>query len=208
MPFALNGIDGFVDKCLLGSEVLVTAQQAGVVKQTTAPNATSGEFFLTRLPIGTYDVVMTANGRSTAVIGAVPVSSNTSVTVLSSSLLPTNLPASPANRSVSGAAILSPISASVDAYVAAKQSSGSTPTVTVKSVTANELNQGAYTITLPTGAPVFSPYVIGWASTSLLAQTSIAAKYNIEASAVGYQTQSYSKDITTLNATQSFTLVP
>ncbi len=208
VPFALNGIDGFVDKAILGNGVLVTAQQGSVVMQTTAPNATTGEFFLTRLPIGNYDVVMTANGRSTAVVGAVPVTSTTSVTVLSSSLLPITLPASPVSRMVSGTAVLNPANALVDTYVAAKQTFGTAPTVTVKSVMADDQALGAYTMTLPASAPMYSPYAINWSSTSLAAQAGLAAKYNVEASAIGYQTQVYTKDITTLDATQAFLLIP
>ena len=208
VPFALNGIDGFVDKTMLGNEVLVTAQQGGVVMQTTAPNATTGEFFLTRLPIGNYDVVMTANGRATAVVGAVPVATTTSVTVLSSSLLPIKLPASPESRTVSGTAVLSPPNALVDTFVAARQSFGTAPTVTVKSVMADDLAAGAYTLTLPTSAPLFSPYAIGWSSSLLLAQTATAAMYNIEASALGSQTRVYAKDLTTADAMQTFTLTP
>jgi hypothetical protein len=208
VPFALNGIDGFVDKSMLGNEVLVTAQQGGVVVQTTAPNATTGEFFLTRLPIGNYDVVMTANGRSTAVVGAVPVTTTTSVTVLSSSLAPITLPTSLVNRTVSGTAVLNPANALVDTYVAAKQTFGTAPTVTVKSVMADDLAAGAYSMTLPASPPVFSAYAIGWASTSLVAQATLAAKYNVEASALGYTTQVSAKDITTLDATQAFTLIP
>ncbi|MFZ2814850.1 MAG: DUF4382 domain-containing protein, partial [Rhodoferax sp.] len=57
VPFVLNGINGFVDTTMLSSGVMVTAQQNGVIVQTTAPNTTTGEFFLARLPAGSYDVV-------------------------------------------------------------------------------------------------------------------------------------------------------
>lgn len=208
VPFTLNGIDGFVDKSMLGSQVLVTAQQGGVVVQTTAPNATTGEFFLTRLPVGNYDVVMTANGRVTAVVGAVPVSTISSVTVLSNSLLPITLSLSPTSRIVSGTAVLNPANALVDTYVAAKQTIGTAPTVTVKSVMADDLSGGAYTMTLPTSAPGFSAYAINWSSTSLATQAGLAAKYSVEASALGYKTSSAAADLTSADATLAFTLAP
>src|SRR5450759_722758 len=91
VPFVVNGIDGFVDTALLGSTVMVTAQQSGVVAQSTAPNAQTGEFFLGRLAPGNYDVVLTANGRATAVIAAVPVASVTSVVILGNNVTPITL---------------------------------------------------------------------------------------------------------------------
>ena len=49
IPFVLNGIDGYVDPALLAAGVTVTAQQNGAIVRATAPNATTGEFFLARL---------------------------------------------------------------------------------------------------------------------------------------------------------------
>src|SRR5450759_3647337 len=93
-PFALNGIDGFVDPALLNSNVMVTAQQNGVVVQSTVPKATTGEFFLARVAPGNYDVVITADNHATAVIATVPVASTTSVVNISVSGTPITLPVS------------------------------------------------------------------------------------------------------------------
>jgi hypothetical protein len=82
-PFLLNGISGFVDAALLGANVMVTAQQGGAIVQSTAPHSPSGEFLLSRLAPGNYDVVFTADGRATAVITGVPVASTTSIAVIS-----------------------------------------------------------------------------------------------------------------------------
>ena len=153
----LNGIDGFVDTALLGSTVMVTAQQNGVVVQSTAPNMQTGEFFLGRLAPGNYDVVLTANGRATAVVAAVPVASASSVVILSSRGAPIALPVS-ATRIVSGAAILNPTSSTEVAYAAAKQTFGTAPIVTVKFIAADDSASGAYTLTLPIGAPVLGQY--------------------------------------------------
>ncbi len=221
IPFVLNGIEGFVDTALLGSGVLVTAQQNGVIVQTTAPNATTGKFFLGRLPVGNYDVVVTAgtgstagtaNGRATEVIAAVPVATSTSVTVISSSTVPFSLPVSDTHV-VSGTAVLAPTSATEVAYVAAKQTIGnaaSAPIVTMKFVAADDSTTtlGAYALNLPVGAPWLGPY-----STTLpivfTSQPTVAGKYTIEASANGYQTQTSAiKDISAVDVTQSFTLLP
>lgn len=207
IPFVLNGIDGFVDLALLGSTVMVTAQQNGSIVQSTAPNTQTGEFFLGRLALGNYDVVVTANGRATAVIAAVPVVSTTSVTVLSNNVTPISLPVS-ATHSVSGTETLNPASSTEVAYATAKQTFGSAPVVSVKFVAADDSASGAYALSLPTGAPLFSQYVTGWTPTALAAQTGVAGKYTVEASAIGYKTQSANKDISAADASQSFTLVP
>ena len=207
IPFVLNGIDGFVDTALLGSTVMVTAQQNGVIVQSTAPNAQTGEFFLGRLAPGNYDVVLTANGRATAVIATVPVASSTSVVILSNTATPITLPLS-ATHIVSGTAILSPTSSTEVAYAAAKQTFGTAPIGTVKFVAADDSASGAYTLTLPIGAPMLGQYATGTLPIALVAQAAVAAKYTVEASATGYQTQSVSKDLAAADATQNFTLVP
>ena len=206
VPFVLNGIDGFVDTALLGSTVMVTAQQNGVVVQSTAPNMQTGEFFLGRLAPGNYDVVLTANGRATAVVAAVPVASASSVVILSSRGAPIALPVS-ATRIVSGAAILNPTSSTEVAYAAAKQTFGTAPIVTVKFIAADDSASGAYTLTLPIGAPVLGQYS-ATLPIVLAAQAGVAGKYTVEASATGYRTQSASKDLSAADATQNFALVP
>ncbi|MEY4138762.1 MAG: hypothetical protein RLZZ371_944 [Pseudomonadota bacterium] len=207
VPFVLNGINGFVDPALLVSGVMATAQQNGVVVQTTAPNTTTGEFFLARLPAGTYDVVLTANGRSTAVIAGVLVATATSVVPVSNTVTRITMPIS-ANGTVSGNTTLNPPNTATVAYVAAKQSFGASPTVTVKSVAVDELNGGAYSLSLPIGEPLLGQFGTGILPITLNLQSGLAGKYSVAASATGYQTQSVSKDISGANATQDFVLVP
>ena len=145
IPFELNGINGYVDPGLLGSNVMVTAQQNGTVVQTTAPKLVTGEFLLSRLPPGNYDVVFTANGRATAVIAAVPVPTTTSIVMVSTNAAPITLPVSGTHK-ISGTVTLNPVNPTTVAYVAAKQTVGTTPTVTVKSVAADDLT-GTYALT-------------------------------------------------------------
>ncbi|MCK9215511.1 MAG: DUF4382 domain-containing protein, partial [Rhodoferax sp.] len=207
VPFVLNGINGFVDTTMLSSGVMVTAQQNGVIVQTTAPNTTTGEFFLARLPAGSYDVVLTANGRSTAVIAGVLVATETSVVPVSNTVTRITMPVS-TTGTVSGTAVLNPVSTTELAYVAAKQTFGSAPTVTVKTVVADELNGGAYSLSLPTGEPLLGQFGTGILPIALPMQAGMAGQYSVAASATGYQTQSFSKDIFVANATQDFVLVP
>jgi hypothetical protein len=207
VPFVLNGINGFVDTAMLSSGVMVTAQQNGVIVQTTAPNTTTGEFFLARLPAGSYDVVLTANGRSTAVIAGVLVATETSVVPVSNTVTRITMPVS-TTGTVSGTAVLNPVSTTELAYVAAKQTFGSAPTVTVKSMAADDLNGGAYSLSLPIGEPLLGQFGTGILPIALPMQLGMAGKYSVAASATGYQTQSFSKDISVANATQAFVLVP
>ncbi|MES2071418.1 MAG: DUF4382 domain-containing protein [Pseudomonadota bacterium] len=212
VPTVLNGIDGFVNTALLGSHVLVSAQQNGSIVSSTAPNATTGEFFLTRLAPGNYDVMITADNRVAAVIAGVPVASTTSTVVLSSSAAPINLLANGTQGSISGAVTLTPPSATEVAFVAAKQSFASGPTVTIKYQGADVLS-GAYSLTnLPTVAPQLATY-----STTLPILFTTPAgtlpgvgKYRIEASATGYTTKvNSSVDVSLVNQTGiDFALIP
>ena len=209
VPFARNGIDGFVDPALLGSNVMVTAQQNGAVIQSTAPNPQTGEFFLSRLVPGNYDVAVTTNRHATAVIAAVPVATTTSVVAVSTSAAPIRLPVV-VMHTISGTAILNPPSSTGVSYVAAKQTLGTAGTaaiVTVQLVAADDLTTGTYSLTLPSAAPQLGLFS-GALPIGFVSQPGVAGKYTVEASASGYQTQLVSKDISAADATQSFVLVP
>ena len=206
IPTLLNGIDGFIDTALLGSHVMVSAQQNGVVIRSTSPNTTTGEFFLARLPApGNYDVVISADGHATAVIAAVPVPGITSTVVVGTNATPFTLPIS-TTRTISGTVTLNPASATEVASAAAKQTFGSGPTVTVKSQFVDLL--GGYSLALPVGAPLLGQYGVGTLPIPLSTQSTVAGKYTVEASALGYKSQSVAKDISAANATQNFTLIP
>jgi hypothetical protein len=205
IPTILNGIDGFVDPALLGSHVMVSAQQNGVVIRSTVPNATTGEFFLARLEPGNYDLVLTADNKASAVIASIPVVSTTSTVVVSSSTAPITLPADSTPRTISGTAILNPVSSTEVAFVAAKQSFASGPTVTIKYQGA-DLTSGAYSLTLPTAAPLFGTF--GTLPITLTPTTALAGKYSASASAQGYVTQTTAADISAAPVVQNFTLVP
>jgi len=137
----------------------------------------------------------------------VPVATTTSIVPLSSSATPITLPVS-ATRIVSGTATLNPASLTEVTYVTAKQTVGATPVVTVKFVAADDLALGAYSLTLPTGAPLRGQYGTGTLPIAFVAQAGAAGKYAAEASAIGYQTQSVNADISAANATRDFILIP
>lgn len=206
IPFAVNGIDGFVDPALLTSNVVVTAQQSGVVVQTTVPNATTGEFFIARVTPGNYDVVLTADGRATAVIAAVPVATTTSVVNVSDNISPITLPVS-ATHIISGAITLNPPDSNIVADATALQVVGTLPVVMVKSQSA-DLATGSYSLTLPIGPPQLVQYSATLPLVFADGAFTVGA-YTDEASATGYVTQSLAEDISTTDATaQDFTLMP
>ena len=205
VPTQLNGIDGFVDTAILGDDVLVSAQANGNVICSTTPNPQTGEFFLSRLAPGNYDVVITANGRATAVIIGVPVANNAKHHHREHQFRALHA-AEFRNENVSGTITLNPSSTTAVAYVAAKQEFGSGPTVTVATIAADP-SSGGYVLTLPVDAPWLGQYGTGTLPIALSTQAAVAGKYLLEASAEGYKTQQVSRDVSA-GATQDFTLVP
>lgn len=204
-----NGIIGNMSTGLSGSKVVVSAQQNGVIVRSTTP--VSNIFVLDNLAPGNYDVVFTADGRGAAVIGAVPVASTSSVITLSNATTPVIL-ATSTTRNIGGVVTRTPASATLPAYVSAKQSIVNGPTVTLKYM-ATDLAAGAYTIAnLPILAPQYTPYTATLAPvfTSQPSALPGVAKYLVEASAAGYTTKSIaSVDITTASqTTANIALVP
>ncbi|OGB26745.1 MAG: hypothetical protein A3I66_21535 [Burkholderiales bacterium RIFCSPLOWO2_02_FULL_57_36] len=189
IPTVMNGIDGYVNTSLLSSNVMVSAQQNGVVVRSTVPD-TAGKFTLARLAPGNYDVVITADGRATAVIGTVPVASTSSRVDVSTSAAPIVLQTS-ATRNIGGTVLLSPSSTTEVGYVAAQQTFAAGPKVTVKYRGA-DISNGTYSLaSLPTAAPQYGQYsaTLPITLTTQTTTTPGTGKYLLEASALGYVTQ-------------------
>lgn len=209
LPSAINGISGVVSTALLANNVTVSAQQNGSIVSATTPNPTTGEFFLSRLAPGNYDVVITADNSAAAVIGAVPVASTTSTTSLSSAAAPLTLAAS-AMGSIGGTVTLTPPSSTEVAYVAAKQAFAAGPTVTIKYQGA-DLASGAYTIAnLPLAAPQYAAYSSARPLAFVAATGVTGGTYRVEAAAAGYAVKGVDAvSIATGNqAGVNFTLTP
>ena len=188
VPVAANGISGFVSTALLGSGVQVSAQQNGSIVSATTPNPSTGEFFLSRLAPGNYDVVITANNSAASVVTAVPVASTTSTTVLSTLTAPILL--APGNTGSIGGTVTMTPAGSEPAFVAAKQTFATGPTVTIKYAGA-DLASGAYTIAnLPVSAPQFASYSATLPLSFSASSAAPAGKYRVEASATGYAAKS------------------
>lgn len=208
VPAVSNGISGYISTALLGRGVQVSAQQNGAIVSSTAPNASTGEFFLSRLAPGNYEVVITANDSAASVVAAVPVASTTSTTVLSTAAAPIML--APGNSgSIGGAVTLNPASGEA-VYVSAKQSFASGPTVTITYQGA-DLATGAYTIaSLPVSAPQYATYSASLPLSFAASTATTPGKYRVEAAAAGYATKAVEAvDITAANQTNvNFSLTP
>ena len=222
IPFVLNGIEGFVDTALLNSHVVVSAQIDGDIVRATVPNTVTGEFFLARLdpthcPTTCYDVVITADGRATAVIAAVPVASSTSITTVSTSGAPITLSGSTTHDIGGTVTLNNPATDDETVVVAAKQALNGGPTVTVKSrvATVNDANvppgDFEYNLTLPIAAPSRGPYSTSLPIVFTQQSAAVAGHYTVQASATGYATKSSLSpvDISGGDATsQDFALTP
>lgn len=205
IPTELNGITGFVDASLQGTNVTVSAQANGAVVRSTVPNPLTGAFFLARMQPGNYDVVVTADNHATAVIQAVPVVSSASIVAVSTDAEAISLPASLA-RNISGSAFLIPSGANDEIlFVTAKQTFGG-GTVAVKSDQADPFFD-TYLLNLPVSAPLLGQYGTGALPIAFAEQPALAGQYTVEASAAGYQTQSSDHDISSADAIQDFILV-
>jgi hypothetical protein len=211
VPTAVNGVEGYVSTALLPAHVQVSAQQNGQIVSSTAPDS-GGKFFLSRLAPGSYDVVITADERPTAVIGAVPVASASSTTTINTSAAPIALQAAATpSRNISGNIAFAPAGTEA-AYVAARQTLPTGATVTVKYKLADTVTGDYVLASLPTVAPQYAQY----SATQTLAfaaqpgTTPGTGKYAVQASATGYQTKTVPVvDISTASQTGvNFTLAP
>lgn len=193
-PAVLNGIGGFVDKAMLGSGVVITAQKGGTILATTVPHQATGEFVLPRLGADNYDVVLQANGRATGVIGSVPVGA-TGVTSVATAAAPLRL-ATSAVSSISGqVSYVAPAVAPEDGtWIMASQSITAVPASSIPAITVTsrlqpvDLATGNYTLNNLARAS------ITWAPYSAAATPNFAAvatgggngRYRVEALATGY----------------------
>lgn len=212
IPFALNGIQGFVDPALFVNHVTVSAQQNGEIVRATIPNATTGQFFLAHLEAGMqYEVVITADDRATGVIAAVPVPTSTSITHVSVQGMPITLVPS-AVHTLSGTVTVTPATDDPAMFVSARQTFGAAPTVTVKTqpaslVEATPPGDSTYTLTLPIAAPSLGQYR-AILPIPLAPQGPVAGRYAVRGSAEGYAPQSFSTNLSGGDAVQDFALVP
>jgi hypothetical protein len=219
IPEALNGIQGFVDKSALTSNVVLTAQQNGGIYATTVPNPNTGEFVLPRLPAGNYDLVVQGNGRATDVIGAVPVAPS-GFTSVATAAAPIPL-ATSAVSSISGkVTYTAPATAPADGtWIMASQSITANTTIGNAATTITyrlqpvDLNTGAYTLTnLPRSSVQYALYKPTLPLTLVAAATSAGnGRYRIESAATGYSNKTNASaniNVSTADATAIDIVLP
>jgi hypothetical protein len=165
-------IVGWVDQAI-GSNARVSAQQGGKPVKATPPDA-NGQFVLYPVPVGTYDLVVAAEGRATAVMTGVPVT-DTAYTYVNSEtvrIAPPSALASP--RTVKGT--VNPATATVRAL----QTLTGGPTVEVAS-TPVDGSTGGFAFSLPVDKPGKAPFVPNPSSLAFALDTGWDGTYKIEA---------------------------
>ena len=182
----VSGVTGFVDASMANGFTSVSLQQNGVVIRATAPNSDTanstnfGKFMLPVAP-GTYSLVLTAPGRTTAVVTNVAVAADT---VTSVNTLATALnPAASASGTVTGTAPL-------DTLVRVLQPLTTGPIEVAGRFVdgiAGNLTLGSYSYPLVVNTPLVAPYV---ATPGALVfapdpDATVAGKYTLNASLTG-----------------------
>lgn len=176
-PRYLSGVLGFVDPALANGNSLVTLQQGGVVVRATSPDAT-GRFLLQPVAPGTYDLVLTAPGRSSAVVASIPVTSET-VTSVNTSTTQLHPQASAGAGTANGT--LTTTASPNDGVVRVLQALSGGPTVQIAGKPV--ATDGSYAYSLVIDAPQLAAYASG-AALSFAANAGSAAKYGLEASSL------------------------
>ena len=166
---------GYVDPLIALGSTTVSVQVGGVPVKSTVPDAT-GQFTLYPVPTGSYDLVVTAAGRVTAVMTGVPVVSTARTQVNTAAL--GFLPPVASSRAVSGS--VTPATATVRAL----QALTGGPTIEVAWGPVNA-DTGAFDFALPIAAPVRAAYAANPSTIVFTADTGAAGKYTLEAASAG-----------------------
>lgn len=170
IPRYIAAVSGFVDTSLANGNTAVSLQQGGVVIKATAPDST-GKFLLQPVSAGSYTLVLSAPGRTTAVITNVAVATDT-VTAVNVAGTAFSLPLS-ASGTVNG-------TAPVDTLVRAVQVLSSGTAVELKGRFVDGIT-GSYSFELPVNAPLVAPFVAGPSTLVFAADTAAAGRYTLRA---------------------------
>jgi hypothetical protein len=196
-------IEGYVVPALGNENTIVSVQLAGQPVKSTPPDAT-GKFVLSPVSPGTYDLVVSAAGRVTAVMTGVPVVA-TAPTIANAASAPIDLPLSTLQRQVSGVARIAGSSTVPEATAHLTQTlATAAPAVTVE-VAAQPVDAttGAYAFTgVPAEAPVRAAYTASAPAPAFAADAAAAAKYTLLGKASGRPTQTHAIDVSAGNVTQ------
>jgi len=169
---------GWVSPAAAAAGAPVSLQQAGLPVKATVADAATGRFVLYPVPEGTYDLVVAASGRASAVMTGVPVT-RTAITNVNSAALPIVPPAlTLPDRSVGGT--VDPATATVRVL----QTLSGGPTVELAWAPVDALS-GAFSVALPQEAPWRLAYVANPVSLPFVAVPAAAGRYTVEAASGG-----------------------
>ena len=188
-----TGIQGYVSTTMTLNGTTVSAQQNGVVVRSTVPD-TTGKFVLPFLAAGNYDVVITSEGRATAVLTSVPVTTTTTIVNGTGTAF---LSPSATMREITGTASSGTGTATLvtSADVRATQQLTGGPVIQVTALPVDAVD-ATYTLTVPADAPVKAAYVAGTTPT-FAADTAVAGKYKVQGTAEGFTTVTEDADVST-----------
>lgn len=187
-PRVGSGIQGYVSTTTtVGTSTValgtttVAAQQNGTTVRSTIPDS-NGWFNITLLPAGTYTLVVTSEGASTAVVTDIPVSATP--TVINGTTTAIAMPAS-SMANVTGTVTVTSSTSSgtttaalTDATARALQALTGGPTIELAKQFVDSV-LGTYSFRLPVAAPRKAAYAASSLS-SFTADTAVAGKYTIE----------------------------
>jgi hypothetical protein len=175
-------IVGYVVPALGTTTTNVSVQVNGAPLKATPPDA-QGRFELYPVPVGTYDLVVTAPGRVNAVMTGVPVLA-TAVTTIGGVDVRIDPPSSTASAKVSGKFTFNGSVQDTGASVVAKQVFSTGPTVEV-GYAAADATDGTYGLPLSTAAPAKTAYLGGATTIAFTTDSDAAGKYKLVAKAPG-----------------------
>lgn len=167
---------GFVEPALANSGTAVSLQFNATPVKATPPDA-SGRFVLYPVPAGSYDLVVSAAGRVTAVMTGVPVVS-TAVTVVNSA----SVPIAPALAASAARAVTGTVNPATATVRAVQSFTGGSAEVAWAPVDADS---GAFAFSLPVDALVRTAYAPNPAVLSFAPDALAPGKYSIEATSAG-----------------------
>jgi hypothetical protein len=178
-PPAGQLIQGWLDPSLAVRGTSVSVQFNGETVSATPPLPDdSGRFVLYPVPVGTYDLVVTAAGRATAVVTSVPSTAGSS-TAINSDGFPIN-PLASTRLAVGGRVTVGASAVDTGGVVRALQTLGVGPTVEVASDNARAVD-GTYGMLLPTDAPFMASYVAGAVKLDFGRPLGTAGRYQLSA---------------------------
>lgn len=183
--------EGYVASGIALPSTTVSLQQGGVPVKSTMPDA-SGRFVLYPVPVGIYDLVVSADGRVTAVMTGVPVTDTTHTYAT-----PTGTAIDPPAgdpRTADGTVSISGSATVPLALVRATQAVG--PTTVERSAANSDALTGAFTLNLAAGSPVYTAYSASATTLNFAADASTAGKYKVIAATEGKLPVSTDIDVT------------